>query len=166
MPTSSFFHNIEIKTKEEAERFVNALEKASKVKHKEINVNYKEITNPDEIRKIFNNMERRNNMLKPVNDFILLKELDEQEEKKIGNFVLEAPNPQEADTRLKKYEVVAISDGYINPHTNTERTINEKIKPGVKVILDKFSGKKVIDNNEEFYLVREAEIQAIEEVSE
>lgn len=163
MPTSSFYYNLKIDNKKDAKQFVNALEKASKIKTKNINIKYKEVTNPDEIRKIFNNMKEVNNMLKPINDFVLLKEINDQEEKKIGDFVLEVSNPEDGDVRLKKYEVVAISDGYINPQTNTERTINKKIKPGVKVILDKFSGKKVISDNEEFYLVREAEIQAIEE---
>lgn len=160
MAINSFFHNVKI-DKNNVDNFIDCLEKASDKKHKNIKVDYKEVKDPEEIKEIFNR--RNGNMLKPVNDFILLKEIDEVEEKTVGSFVLEAPNPQEQDARLKKYEVVAISDGYINPQTNTERTINEKIKPGVKVILDKYSGKKVINNNEEFYLVREAEIQAIEE---
>lgn len=101
-------------------------------------------------------------MIKPINDYILLKEIDDYQEKKIGSFVLEANNSEESDTRLKKFEVVAISDGYLNTSTNTHRDINSNIKVGSYVIMDKFSGKKFIDSDgSEFILVREAEIQGI-----
>lgn len=100
-------------------------------------------------------------MIKPINDFILLKEIDEYQEKTIGSIVVETSTSEDSETRLKKFEVVEISDGYINPQTNSKRKINEKIKPGTIVIMDKFSGKKVIDNSTEYILVREAEIQGI-----
>lgn len=102
-------------------------------------------------------------MLKPLNDFILVKEIEELQEKVVKGIVIETTTSDESETRLKKFEVVEVSDGYVNPHTNTERKINEKIKPGSKVIIDKFSGKKVIYDSTEYILVREAEIQAVEE---
>ncbi|WP_299996589.1 hypothetical protein [uncultured Clostridium sp.] len=102
-------------------------------------------------------------MLKPLNDFILVKEIEELQEKVVKGIIIETTTSEESDTRLKKFEVVEVSDGYVNPHTNTERKINEKIKPGSKVIIDKFSGKKVIYDSTEYILVREAEIQAVEE---
>lgn len=102
-------------------------------------------------------------MLKPLNDFILVKEIEELQEKVIKGIVIETTTSDDTETRLKKFEVVDVSDGYVNPHTNTERKINEKIKPGSKVIIDKFSGKKVIYDSTEYILVREAEIQAVEE---
>ena len=44
---------IYIDTKEEAEMLVNALERAAAASHKNIDVNYKEVTGTVEIRKIF-----------------------------------------------------------------------------------------------------------------
>ena len=44
---------IYIDTKEEAEMLVNALERAAAASHKNIDVNYKEVTDTVEIRKIF-----------------------------------------------------------------------------------------------------------------
>ena len=101
-------------------------------------------------------------MIKPINDFILLKEFDDYQEKVVGAVVLETSTSQEADSRLKRYEVIDISDGYINPHTDSTRTIDNNIKPGSIVIMDKYSGKKIIDEDgTEYILVREAEIQGI-----
>lgn len=44
---------IYIDTKEEAEMLVNALERAAAAPHKDINVDYKEVTDTVEIRKMF-----------------------------------------------------------------------------------------------------------------
>lgn len=44
---------IYIDTKEEAEMLVNALERAAAAPHKDINVDYKEVTDAIEIRKMF-----------------------------------------------------------------------------------------------------------------
>lgn len=43
-----------IDTKKDAEMFFDALEKAAAAKHKDIDVNYREVTDIDEIKRIFN----------------------------------------------------------------------------------------------------------------
>lgn len=100
-------------------------------------------------------------MIKPISDFILVKELDITEEKVEGMVVLETSVSENTDSRLKKFLVVEISDGYKVPYSDTERYINKDIKPGSIVLMDKFAGKKFIENGTEFILVREAEIQAV-----
>ena len=60
-------------------------------------------------------------MLKPLNDFILVKEIEELQEKVVKGIIIETTTSEESDTRLKKFEVVEVSDGYVNPHTNTEK---------------------------------------------
>lgn len=47
---------IVIDTEEDAEKFVSALERAAAAQHKEIDVNYREITDATEIKEIFNSI--------------------------------------------------------------------------------------------------------------
>ena len=60
MATSSFFHNFVIDTNEGALRFLQALEEAEKdaKKRKKVKVKYRDVTNPEEIRKMFGRKEK------------------------------------------------------------------------------------------------------------
>ena len=100
-------------------------------------------------------------MIKPISDFILVKELDTLEEKTDGMVVLETAVSENSDSRLKKYEVIAISDGYKVPYSDEERKINKDIKPGAIIYMDKFAGKKFIEDGIEYILVRESEVHAV-----
>lgn len=55
MATKSFFKNIVIKDKKSAERFINALERAENKKCKKVKIDkmVENVTNSDQIRKIF-----------------------------------------------------------------------------------------------------------------
>lgn len=57
MATKSFLKDIVIKDKKSAERFINALEKAENKKAKRVVINKRieEVTDSEQIRKIFNN---------------------------------------------------------------------------------------------------------------
>ena len=57
MATSSFFHSVVINTPEQAEKLVDALEKAEKYsrEHKEPEVNYREIRG-DELKEFLKNV--------------------------------------------------------------------------------------------------------------
>ncbi len=57
MATKSFLKNIVIKDKKSAEKFINALEKAENKGSKEVVINKRveEITDSEQIRKIFSN---------------------------------------------------------------------------------------------------------------
>ena len=103
-------------------------------------------------------------MIKPINDYILLKEVKTSKEQLEGSIVVSiTKDDDDTASRLKRFEVLAISDGYINLHTDKELKINEKIKVGSIIFMDKYSGKKVIDNGTEYVLAKEAEIVGIEE---
>jgi len=103
-------------------------------------------------------------MIKPINDYILLKEVKTSKEQLEGSIVVSITKDDDDTTsRLKRFEVLAISDGYINLHTDKELKINEKIKVGSIIFMDKYSGKKVLDNGTEYVLAKEAEIVGIEE---
>ena len=102
-------------------------------------------------------------MIKPINDYILLKEVKTSKEQLEGSIVVSiTKDDDETASRLKRYEVLSISDGYINPHTDKELKINENIKVGSIIFMDKYSGKKVLDNGTEYILAKEAEIVGIE----
>ena len=86
-------------------------------------------------------------MIKPINDYILLKEVKTSKEQLEGSIVVSiTKDDDDTASRLKRFEVLAISDGYINLHTDKELKINEKIKVGSIIFMDKYSGKKVLDN--------------------
>ena len=55
MATKSFIKNIVIKDRKTAEKFINALEKAEKKKAKDVKIDKRveDITNSEQIRKIF-----------------------------------------------------------------------------------------------------------------
>ena len=59
MATSSFFHNFVIDTEEGAKRFLEALEEAEKAakKRKKVKVDYREVTDPEEIKRMFGKQE-------------------------------------------------------------------------------------------------------------
>ncbi len=102
-------------------------------------------------------------MIKPINDYILLKEEKTAKEQVEGSIVVSITNENDdTASRLKRFKVIAISDGYLNPHTDKELKINEKIKVGSIIFMDKFSGKKVLDNGTEYVLAKEAEIVGLE----
>lgn len=103
-------------------------------------------------------------MIKPVNDYILLKEVKASGEQVENGIVVSITNENdETASRLRTFEVIAITDGYINPHTDKETKINEKIKVGSKVVMDKFSGKKVLMDGIEYVMAKEVEIMGIVE---
>lgn len=103
-------------------------------------------------------------MIKPINDYILLKEIKTSKEQLEGSIVVSiTKDDDDTASRLKRYEVLSISDGYVNLHTDKELKINEKIKVGSIIFMDKYSGKKVLDNGTEYVLAKEAEIVGIEE---
>lgn len=59
MATSSFFRDIVINTKEEAMQLLKAMEEAEKAakKRKKVKVDYREVTDPEEIKRMFGKKE-------------------------------------------------------------------------------------------------------------
>ncbi len=92
--------------------------------------------------------------LKPVADRVVIKSVEVEETTKSG-IILTAS----AQEKPQIAEVVAVGPGGIV----NGREIKMYINVGDKVIIDKYSGKQVKLDNEEYTIVRQDEILAIVE---
>ena len=91
--------------------------------------------------------------LKPLNDKILIKPLKENEKTAAGIFL-----PQTAEEKSDKGEVVAVGPGKLLD--NGQRALMG-VKPGDKVVFEKYGGEEIKINKEEFVIVAEDKILAI-----
>lgn len=94
-------------------------------------------------------------MLKPLADRIVLR-VKQEEEKSVGGIVLASAAQEKPQTA----EVVAVGSGKITHHG---KVIEPTVKVGDTVIFEQYSGSAVKFDNEEFLIVKEADILAIVE---
>ena len=92
--------------------------------------------------------------LKPLSDRVILKAL-EAEEKTKGGIILTA----NAKEKPEMAEVVAVGPGGMVDG----KEVTMSVKPGDKVITDKYSGSTVKIGDDEFTIVRQGDILAIVE---
>ena len=92
--------------------------------------------------------------LKPLSDRVILKAL-EAEEKTKGGIILTA----NAKEKPEMAEVVAVGPGGMVDG----KEITMSVKPGDKVITDKYAGSNVKIGDDEFVIVRQGDILAIVE---
>ena len=92
--------------------------------------------------------------LKPLSDRVILKAL-EAEEKTKGGIILTG----DAKEKPEMAEVVAVGPG----GTVDGKEVVMSVKPGDKVITDKYSGSTVKIGDDEFTIVRQGDILAIVE---
>lgn len=92
--------------------------------------------------------------LKPLSDRVILKAL-EAEEKTKGGIILTS----NAKEKPEMAEVVAVGPG----GTVDGKEVVMSVKPGDKVITDKYSGSNVKIGDDEFTIVRQGDILAIVE---
>lgn len=92
--------------------------------------------------------------LKPLSDRVILKAL-EAEEKTKGGIILTS----NAKEKPEMAEVVAVGPG----GTVDGKEVVMSVKPGDKVITDKYSGSTVKIGDDEFTIVRQGDILAIVE---
>ena len=93
--------------------------------------------------------------LKPLGDRVLIK--PEAAEQKTASGLYIASNAQE---KPQRGEVVAVGEGKLND--NGER-LPMDVKPGDKVITDKYAGTKVTLEDVEYIIVKQGDILAIVE---
>ncbi|WP_303971870.1 co-chaperone GroES [Streptococcus merionis] len=91
-------------------------------------------------------------MLKPLNDRVVLKVVEEAE-KTVGGFVLASASQEKPQVA----EVVAVGPGKFS-HGNR---IEPAVAVGDRVVFEKFAGSEVKDGDETYLIVREKEILAI-----
>ncbi len=91
--------------------------------------------------------------VKPLNDRVLLKRLETQEEVRGGIII-----PDTAKEKPQEAEVVAVGDGKLDEDGKRQPMT---VKAGDRVLIGKYSGTDIKINNEEHTIVREDEILAI-----
>ncbi|MGB9597440.1 MAG: co-chaperone GroES [Candidatus Poribacteria bacterium] len=91
--------------------------------------------------------------IKPLNDRILVKPIEQQEEK-IGGIII----PDTAKEKPQEGEVVAVGPGRIGE--NGQR-IAMTVAVGNKVLYGKYSGTEVKYKNEDYLIMREDDVLAI-----
>lgn len=91
--------------------------------------------------------------LRPLNDRVLIKRLEE-EEKTAGGIII----PDAAKEKPQRGEVVAVGNGRLLE--NSERR-EMGVKAGEKVLFSKYAGNEIKVDGEELIIMREDEILAV-----
>lgn len=94
--------------------------------------------------------------LKPLGDRVVVKVLEEEEQRTAGGIVL----PDTAKEKPQKGEVIAVGSGKLLD--NGERVPLE-VKVGDRIIFAKYGGTEVKVNGTEYLILRESDILAITE---
>ena len=90
--------------------------------------------------------------IKPLADRVVVKPVEVEETTKSG--IILAASAQE---KPQVFEVVAVGPG----GTVDGKTVTMTVKPGDKVITDKYAGTKVTLEDEEYIIVKQGDILAI-----
>jgi chaperonin GroES len=93
-------------------------------------------------------------MIRPLGDRVVLRAV-KREEKTTSGIVL----PDTAKEKPQEAEVVAVGHG----HYEEGKLVEVSVKVGDRVIFSKYSGTEVKYNEEEFLIVREADILGVVE---
>ena len=91
--------------------------------------------------------------IKPLNGFIVLKPVEEQEQT-YGNIVI----PDLGKERPEMGEVVATSETY-NWHTDTY--VKSTVEVGQKVLIPKLGSMKITIEGEDYFIAKDTEILAV-----
>ena len=92
--------------------------------------------------------------IKPIGDRIVLKQLDAEEKTKSGIILTST-----AKEKPSIFEVLVVGDGKKDDGTAVEMFL----KPGQKVIANRFSGLAAKFDEDEFIIMRQGEVMAIYE---
>jgi chaperonin GroES len=91
--------------------------------------------------------------LDPLNGFIILKPIEEQEQLS-GNIII----PDLGKEKPEIGEVVATSPTY---NYNSDTEVESKLQIGDKVLIPKLGSQRLVVEGEEFYITKETDILAI-----
>lgn len=91
--------------------------------------------------------------IKPLNDRILVKRLEEESKTKGGIII-----PDSAKEKPAQGEVIAVGDGKIN---DDGKRMALQVKTGARVLFAKYAGTEVKINDEEHLVMREDDILGI-----
>ena|SRR5579862_2880010 len=92
--------------------------------------------------------------IRPLHDRIVVKRLEEQENKIGGLFI-----PDSAKEKPQEGEVVAVGKGKINEKTGA--VTPPDVKTGDRILFGKYSGSEIRIDGEELLIMREDEILGV-----
>jgi chaperonin GroES len=94
--------------------------------------------------------------VRPLRDRVLVKRIEEQEQR-IGGIIV----PDSAREKPQQARVVAVGSGRV---TDEGKTIPPDVKVGDYVLIGKYAGSEIrLEGNEEYLIVREDEILGVAE---
>jgi len=91
--------------------------------------------------------------VRPLNDRVLLRRLEEQEVIKGGIII-----PDTAKEKPQEAEVVAVGPGKLD---DNGKRVPTEVKKGQRVLIGKYSGTDIKMGDDEFLIVREDEILGV-----
>ena len=91
--------------------------------------------------------------VKPLADRILVRRLEEKEEKRGGIII-----PDTAKEKPQQAEVVAVGPGRV---TDDGKRVALEVKTGDKILMGKYSGTEVKIDGNEYLIMREEDVLAI-----
>ena len=91
--------------------------------------------------------------IRPLHDRILIKRLEEQEQKKGGIII-----PDTAKEKPQEGKVIAVGNGKVS---DDGKKIPLDVKAGDKILFGKYSGSEVKIDDEEYLIMREEDVLAI-----
>jgi chaperonin GroES len=91
--------------------------------------------------------------IRPLADRIVVKALEETEQMRGGLYI-----PDTAKEKPQQGEVVAVGPGKI---TDEGKRIDPEVKEGDKVLYGKYSGTEVTVGDEQYLILREADVLAV-----
>jgi chaperonin GroES len=91
--------------------------------------------------------------VKPLADRVVVKPLEEAEQMRGGLYI-----PDTAKEKPQQGEIVAVGAGKV---TEDGKRIELEVKVGDKVLYGKYSGTEVTLDNEQYLILREADVLAI-----
>ncbi len=94
--------------------------------------------------------------IKPIKDNIVVKRLDETEEKKVGSIII----PDSAKEKPLTAEVIAVGSGRT---LKDGKKVPLDVKVGDKVLVGKYSGSEVKLDGTEYLILKEDEVLGIVE---
>ncbi len=94
--------------------------------------------------------------IKPIKDNIVVKRIEEIDEKKVGSIII----PDTAKEKPMTAEVIAIGSGRT---LNDGKKVALEVKVGDRVLIGKYSGSEVKLNGTEYLILKEDEVLGIVE---
>jgi chaperonin GroES len=91
--------------------------------------------------------------VKPLADRILVRRLEEQEQKKGGIII-----PDTAKEKPQECEVMAVGPGRV---TDDGKRIPTELKKGDRILISKYSGTEVKLDGQEYLIMREDDVLAV-----